>query len=94
MYRLLGSLTDRPSQQETLRVHPVAYTVYRETSNDDVIPLSKPIRTLNGDMITEIPVPAGQKILSSISGYNRLAKPILTLSMSKIPKLTHICCVR
>ncbi|KAF9047484.1 cytochrome P450 [Panaeolus papilionaceus] len=57
--------------KETLRFHPVAYTTVREAARDDVLPLSKPVITASGKAITEVPIPKGLKIFTSINGYNR-----------------------
>ena len=43
----------------------------REAGKDDVLPLSHPIETADGNIISEIPVAAGQEILISICAYNR-----------------------
>ncbi|KAL0958260.1 hypothetical protein HGRIS_000413 [Hohenbuehelia grisea] len=58
--------------KETLRIHPVAYGPFLECMQDDVLPLSKPIRTIDGQLISEIPVRKGQILHASLSGYNRL----------------------
>ncbi|KAG6808982.1 hypothetical protein H0H92_002100 [Tricholoma furcatifolium] len=57
--------------KETLRYHPVVISLIREAARDDVIPLSTPIRTVSGELITEIPVSKGQKVSTSIGCYNR-----------------------
>ncbi|KAF8633415.1 hypothetical protein AX17_004586 [Amanita inopinata Kibby_2008] len=57
--------------KESLRYHPVAYNSFRQAAQDDILPLSKPITTLNGEVITELPIPKGLKIITSIGGYNR-----------------------
>ncbi|RDB25056.1 Leukotriene-B4 omega-hydroxylase 3 [Hypsizygus marmoreus] len=57
--------------KESLRIHPVAITTFRQAVKDDVLPLSKPITTTSGEVITELPIPKGQKIITSINGYNR-----------------------
>lgn len=38
---------------------------------DDIIPLSEPITTVNGEVIDAIPVKAGQWVSASLCGYNR-----------------------
>lgn len=38
---------------------------------DTVIPLSEPIRTVNGQLINEIPVRKGQVIYCATGSYNR-----------------------
>ncbi|KAJ6533332.1 cytochrome P450 [Mycena vulgaris] len=57
--------------KEVLRYHPVSYGTIRECMRDDVIPLSKPLVTISGKTITEIPVPKNQLLLVSTAGYNR-----------------------
>ncbi|KAG6856749.1 hypothetical protein H0H87_001093 [Tephrocybe sp. NHM501043] len=58
--------------KETLRYHPVAINTYRQALRDDVLPLSKPITTINGDIITELRIPKGVNLITSITGYNRV----------------------
>ncbi|EKM80790.1 hypothetical protein AGABI1DRAFT_55872 [Agaricus bisporus var. burnettii JB137-S8] len=57
--------------KESMRFHPAVYHNYRQAVRDDVLPLSKPIRTTSGEEITKLPVPKGLKMILSISGYNR-----------------------
>ncbi|KAF8645774.1 hypothetical protein AX16_007583 [Volvariella volvacea WC 439] len=57
--------------KEVLRYHPVSYNHFREASRDDVIPLSKPMILTNGEVIDELPIPKGLKIITSVGGYNR-----------------------
>jgi cytochrome P450 len=65
--------TSSPSDmQETLRVHPVGFMGARQALEDEVIPLSQPLRLLDGRLITGIPVSKGQNIWINIPGYNRL----------------------
>ncbi|KAI0340347.1 cytochrome P450 [Trametopsis cervina] len=58
--------------KEVLRFHPIVYQVLRRAGRDDVIPLSQPITTANGDVIDQIPVGKGQSILISVCMYNRI----------------------
>lgn len=58
-------------RQESLRFYPIAYFMLREAENDDDIPLSKPVTTTTGQVLHSIPVQKGQKILTSIVGYNK-----------------------
>ncbi|EEB96393.1 hypothetical protein MPER_04481 [Moniliophthora perniciosa FA553] len=60
--------------KETLRLHPIATRLVREASEDDVIPLEYPIPSASGDMISEIPVVKGQRIMTSVIGYNYLTQ--------------------
>ncbi|KAJ3928858.1 MAG: cytochrome P450 [Lentinula lateritia] len=57
--------------KETLRFHPIALHLFRTANEDDVIPLSKPIVGKTGQLITEIPVSKGTRIVGSCSAYNR-----------------------
>ncbi|KAK0434781.1 cytochrome P450 [Armillaria borealis] len=63
--------TQRKIHAETLRMHPVVYNVFRIATKDDVLPLHKPITTKTGEVLTELPIPAGLQVISSIAGYNR-----------------------
>ncbi|KAI0719203.1 PAH-inducible cytochrome P450 monooxygenase PC-PAH 1 [Fomitopsis betulina] len=58
--------------KEAMRLHPIVYTMMRSAGKDDIIPLSKPIRDENGNVISEIPVNEGTTISMSLCGYNRL----------------------
>lgn len=69
--------------QETLRYHPVVHNTFREAIKDDLLPLSKPIITSSGKIISEIPVPKGLKIITSIGGYNRFSWNFRYLSTIK-----------
>ena len=44
----------------------------RQAIYDDVIPLSFPLRTKGGDIITQLPITKGQQIYVSTPAYNRL----------------------
>jgi cytochrome P450 len=58
--------------KEGLRLHPIVPTLLRKADSDDVIPLSQPIETKSGKIISEIPISKGQAITASICTYNRL----------------------
>ncbi|EGN95464.1 hypothetical protein SERLA73DRAFT_113010 [Serpula lacrymans var. lacrymans S7.3] len=58
--------------KETLRFHAVFSHMFRTATEDDVIPLSRPVTTASGRVINEIPVPKGMRVIVSIAGYNRL----------------------
>ncbi|KAK0430809.1 cytochrome P450 [Armillaria borealis] len=58
--------------KETLRLHPLAHCLFRESAQDDVLPLSEPIITSDGKSYSQIPIPKGQVVLASIYSYNRL----------------------
>ncbi|KIK40787.1 hypothetical protein CY34DRAFT_763985 [Suillus luteus UH-Slu-Lm8-n1] len=57
--------------KEILRFCCVIYHANRCASQDDVLPLSQPITTRSGDVIRELPVPKGTRIVASIAAYNR-----------------------
>lgn len=57
--------------KEILRFCTVIYHANRCASQDDVLPLSQPITTRSGDVIRELPVPKGTRIVASIAAYNR-----------------------
>lgn len=46
---------------------------------DDVLPLSKPITTKTGELINELPIPKGLKILASINGHNRFVPCLMVV---------------
>ncbi|KAL6306606.1 cytochrome P450 monooxygenase [Sparassis latifolia] len=56
--------------RETLRVHPAAPIIERKASKDMILPLSAPIRGVNGEMINEVPVPKGTRIFVGVMGSN------------------------
>ncbi|KAI0730494.1 cytochrome P450 [Earliella scabrosa] len=58
--------------KETLRFHPIAYHLWRVAAKDDVIPLSDPVIGNDGTVVNEVPISAGQAVIISICGYNRL----------------------
>ncbi|KAH9066220.1 cytochrome P450 [Lactarius vividus] len=58
--------------KEAMRLHPIAYIMYREASQDDVIPLASPIVTKSGEQVSSIHVRKGTPIDLNISVYNRL----------------------
>ncbi|KAJ8521421.1 hypothetical protein ONZ45_g1869 [Pleurotus djamor] len=58
--------------KEILRIHPIVPALVRTAAFDDVLPLSIPIVTKGGDIVTEIPVKKGTDIVVSICAYNRL----------------------
>ncbi|KAK0207526.1 cytochrome P450 [Armillaria fumosa] len=57
--------------KEVLRHHPVGYGLFREASQDDVLPLAEPIITSDGQSCSEIPISKGQIIFVSVYTYNR-----------------------
>ncbi|KIK60889.1 hypothetical protein GYMLUDRAFT_597826 [Collybiopsis luxurians FD-317 M1] len=57
--------------RETLRFHPVAIHVFRAASEDDILPLSTPITTSTGEVLSELPIPKGTRVILSLPAYNR-----------------------
>ncbi|KAJ7672106.1 cytochrome P450 [Mycena rosella] len=57
--------------KEVLRFHPVSFNNFRQSAADDVLPLFRPITLRSGEVITELPVPKGMKVIISIAAYNR-----------------------
>ncbi|OCH85106.1 PAH-inducible cytochrome P450 monooxygenase PC-PAH 1 [Obba rivulosa] len=60
------------TMKESLRFHPIVHTLVRVAERDDIIPLSKPVVSATGELVSEIPISSGQYISASICGYNRL----------------------
>ncbi|KAK0431729.1 cytochrome P450 [Armillaria borealis] len=58
--------------KEVLRLHPLAYGLFREPAQDDILPLAEPITTSDGKLCSQIPIRKGQVIMASIYSYNRL----------------------
>ena len=57
--------------KEILRFYPAVPHTFRQPLHDDVLPLSKPIRTRSGKVITEIPIAAGTSLILAVCSYNR-----------------------
>ncbi|KAF9061654.1 cytochrome P450 [Rhodocollybia butyracea] len=57
--------------RETLRLYPPVPFIPRTTRKDVILSTSTPITTVNGAMITEIPIPAETNIIISILASNR-----------------------
>jgi hypothetical protein len=47
--------------------------MYRQASEDDILPLSEPIITETGNEVTELFIPKGVKVIASVAAYNRFA---------------------
>ncbi|KAH9933808.1 cytochrome P450 [Fomitopsis serialis] len=56
--------------RESLRLHPAGGNRFRMAVADTVLPLSQPVATLNGEVMSEIPVPKGTGILIGVMGSN------------------------
>ncbi|KAJ7083852.1 cytochrome P450 [Mycena epipterygia] len=57
--------------KETYRFHPVLYHNHREAARDEVLPLSKPLVSKSGKIITELPIPKNMSLCVSAATYNR-----------------------
>ncbi|KAH9949310.1 cytochrome P450 [Amylocystis lapponica] len=57
--------------RETLRLYPAVYHNFRQSIKEDVLPLSKPITTLSGKVVTEVPIREGLRLVLSVAAYNR-----------------------
>ncbi|KAI0336162.1 cytochrome P450 [Cubamyces sp. BRFM 1775] len=57
--------------RETLRVYPGVASVFRDTIKDTILPLSEPIRGLDGTLMPAIAVPKGTRVIGDIYGCNR-----------------------
>ncbi|KAF8524118.1 hypothetical protein BU17DRAFT_7404, partial [Hysterangium stoloniferum] len=57
---------------ETLWFHSIVPAIERKSKRDNVIPLSMATTTKKGEIITDVSIPTGQKIIISILTYNRL----------------------
>ncbi|KAI0645068.1 cytochrome P450 [Trametes meyenii] len=57
--------------KEILRFYPAVPHTYRQSLHDDVLPLSKPIMTREGKVVSEIPIRAGLRVILSVCAYNR-----------------------
>ncbi|KAF5327121.1 hypothetical protein D9619_004725 [Psilocybe cf. subviscida] len=57
--------------RETLRVYPPVSQAQRMTTHDVMLPLSSPVKGLNGEYIHEIPVPKNTPVIVSLIAANR-----------------------
>ncbi|KAI3602655.1 dna-(apurinic or apyrimidinic site) lyase 2 [Moniliophthora roreri] len=53
--------------KEALRMHPVVLHVFREANEDDILPLSTPLTTSTGKVMTELPLPKGTRIMVELN---------------------------
>lgn len=58
-------------QREGLRYHPSLPMTLRRASTDHILPLQHPIQGLNGEILTELPISAGQLVMIDIKAFNR-----------------------
>ncbi|KAK0445349.1 cytochrome P450 [Desarmillaria tabescens] len=58
--------------KEALRLHPLVYGLFREPTQDDVLPLAEPITTSDGKLCAQVPISKGQVVMTSVYTYDRL----------------------
>ncbi|KIJ34130.1 hypothetical protein M422DRAFT_35204 [Sphaerobolus stellatus SS14] len=58
--------------KETMRLNAIIPVLQRQAGRDEVIPLSTPVKTKSGDILTSIPISKGQIVYLSLALYNRL----------------------
>lgn len=58
-------------------MHPIVYHISRNAGRDDVLPLSEPITTNSGKVISEVPIPKGTNLTLSFAAYNRYPKSLV-----------------
>lgn len=58
-------------------MHPIVYHISRNEGRDDVLPLSEPITTNSGKVISEVPIPKGTNLTLSFAAYNRYPKSLV-----------------
>ncbi|KAH9968439.1 cytochrome P450 [Lactifluus volemus] len=69
----LDSMTyTQAALKESMRLHPIIWSLSRVASRDDVIPLAFPITTTSGEQVSSIPVKKGTVIDLAIHAYQRL----------------------
>ncbi|KAI0730033.1 cytochrome P450 [Fomitopsis betulina] len=59
---------------ETLRLHPPLPETEREAAEDDVLPLSTPLRTADGRTVDSVAIPKGSVVLVPAHAMNRSVK--------------------
>ncbi|KAH8824589.1 cytochrome P450 [Flagelloscypha sp. PMI_526] len=57
--------------KEAFRFHPAVSWGWRTSMMDQVLPLSRPLTTVSGEVVDSLLIPKGMSILTSISGFNR-----------------------
>nr|VWO96500.1 Cytochrome P450 monooxygenase CYP52X1 [Ganoderma boninense] len=57
--------------REILRFYPAVPHTYRQPLNDDVLPLSNPVTTRSGKVVSQVPIRAGLRLILSVCAYNR-----------------------
>ena len=67
--------------KEVLRIHPILNQNFRLAVKDDVLPLTSPVTTKSGKVVTKLPIPKGTRVILSIAAYNRYVVHKLPLSI-------------
>ncbi|TFK52808.1 cytochrome P450 [Heliocybe sulcata] len=57
--------------KESMRLHPAIFQNFRVAARDVVVSLSKPVMSASGVPVNEVAIPAGTRIVTSYSCYNR-----------------------
>ena len=57
--------------KETLRLHPIVYMLTRLSTREEVLPLAFPVTDVDGEIMSEIPIPKGTNLSLSFWQYNR-----------------------
>ncbi|KAI0768611.1 cytochrome P450 [Trametes elegans] len=57
--------------RETLRLYPGVASVFRDTVQDTVLPLSEPIRGCDGTLVSAVPIPKNTRVVGDIRSCNR-----------------------
>ncbi|KAJ7599676.1 cytochrome P450 [Mycena floridula] len=55
---------------EVLRIHPAATETRRDASEDDLLPLSVPVTTRSGQVVSSIAIPKGSQLVAPILAIN------------------------
>ncbi|KAH8801313.1 cytochrome P450 [Flagelloscypha sp. PMI_526] len=66
-----GTLCNLTLRQEAFRFHPAVSWGWRTSVIDQVLPLSRPLTTVTGEVVDSLHIPKGTSILTSISSFNR-----------------------
>ena len=53
-----------------MRIYPIAVEVERTPTQDDILPLTKPVIGTSGKVYTELPIPKETVVTVSVTGYN------------------------
>ncbi|PIL32248.1 cytochrome P450 [Ganoderma sinense ZZ0214-1] len=56
--------------RESFRVYPSVTCLFREATKDMILPLSEPIRMLDGSFISSLPAPKGTRLITNLAACN------------------------